>query len=80
MPLPGDSVIAMMRRVVIDVDAGTVTALQMPIDYHRGTIGDNIRMGDYQWNADGSKLAIASVSRDHKHVWLSASPTRSRAR
>ena len=62
---------AMLHRVVIDVDAGTVTRLRMPPDYHRGTLGDDIRMGDYVWNADGSQLAIASVSRDHKRVWLS---------
>lgn len=70
-PLPGDSVMAMLHRVVIDVDAGTITRLQMPPDYHRGTIGDDIRMGDYVWSPDGSKLAIASVSREHKKVWLS---------
>ena len=71
MPLPGDTAMAMLYRVVIDVDAGTVTKLQMPADFHRGTIGDNIRMDDYQWSPDGRRLAIASVSRDHKHVWLS---------
>ena len=71
MPLPGDTAMAMLHRVIIDVDAGTTTKLQMPVDFHRGTIGDNIRMEDYQWNADGSKLAIASSSRDHKRVWLS---------
>lgn len=71
MPLPGDTAMAMMTRVVIDVDAGTTTKLQMPVDFHRGTIGDNIRMEDYQWSTDGSKVAIASVTRDHKRVWLS---------
>jgi dipeptidyl aminopeptidase/acylaminoacyl peptidase len=70
-PLPGDSVMAMLHRVVIDVDAGTVTRLQMPPDFHRGTLGDDIRMGDYIWSPDATKLAIASVSRDHKQVWLS---------
>jgi dipeptidyl aminopeptidase/acylaminoacyl peptidase len=71
MPLPGDTAMAMMTRVIIDVDAGTMTKLQMPRDFHRGSIGDNIRMDDYQWSADGTKLAIVSSSRDHKHVWLS---------
>jgi dipeptidyl-peptidase 4 len=71
MPLPGDTAVAMLQRVIIDVDAGTVTRLQMAPDFHRGSIGDNIRMEDYQWNADGSKLAIVSSSRDHKRVWLS---------
>ena len=71
MPLPGDTAMAMLYRVVIDVDAGTITRLQMPVDFHRGTIGDNIRMEDYQWKPDGTKLAVASSSRDHKRVWLS---------
>ena len=70
-PLPGDSVMAMLQRVVIDVDAGTVTRLRMPPDYHRATLGDDIRMDDYMWSPDGGKLAIASVARDHKAAWLS---------
>src|ERR1044072_3919998 len=70
-PLPGDSVMAMLHRVVIDVGAAKVTRLQMPPDFHRGTLGDDIRMGDYVWSPDASKLAIASVARDHKKAWLS---------
>ena len=70
-PLPGDSVMAMLHRVIVDVDAGTVTRLKMPADYHRGTLGDDIRMGDYVWSPDATRLAIASVARDHKRAWLS---------
>ena len=70
-PLPGESVMAMLHRVVVDVDAGTVTRLRMPADFHRGTLGDDIRMGDYVWSPDARRLAIASVSRDHKRAWLS---------
>ncbi|MEO7996030.1 MAG: DPP IV N-terminal domain-containing protein [Gemmatimonadaceae bacterium] len=65
-PLPGDSVVQMLRRVIIDVDAGKVIPLQMAPDFHRGTIGDNITMADYNWNPDGTKLAFVSTSRDHK--------------
>ena len=65
-PLPGDSVVAMLSRVIIDVDAGTVVRLQTPPDFHRGTIGDNITMADYNWSPDGSMLAFVSTSRDHK--------------
>jgi len=65
-PLPGDSVVAMLSRVIIDVDAGTVVRLQMAPDYHRGSIGDNITMADYNWSPDGSTLALVSTSRDHK--------------
>jgi dipeptidyl aminopeptidase/acylaminoacyl peptidase len=70
-PLPGDSVMAMLHRVVIDVDAAKVTRLEMPPDFHRATLGDDIRMDDYVWSPDGMRLAVASVSRDHKVAWLS---------
>jgi dipeptidyl aminopeptidase/acylaminoacyl peptidase len=69
-PLPGDSVVAMLRRVIIDVDAGKVVPLQLPPEYHRATLGDNISMNDYKWSPDGSQLALASSSRDHKQAIL----------
>jgi dipeptidyl aminopeptidase/acylaminoacyl peptidase len=78
-PLPGDPVMAMIHRVVIDVSTGKMTRLQMPADFHRATLGDDLSMNDYNWSPDGSKLAIASVSRDHKHVWLSVVDTASGA-
>ena len=67
-PLPGDSVVAMLHRVIIDVDAGSITRLQLPPEYHRATLGDNISMSDYKWSPDGSRLALASTSRDHKQA------------
>jgi dipeptidyl aminopeptidase/acylaminoacyl peptidase len=67
-PLPGDSVVAMIHRVVIEVDGPRVVRLQMPPDYHRGTLSDNISMNDYKWSPDGSRLALASTSRDHKQT------------
>lgn len=67
-PLPGDSVVQMLTRVIIDVDAVKVTRLQLPPEFHRGTIGDNITMADYNWSPDGSQLALASTSRDHKQA------------
>jgi dipeptidyl-peptidase 4 len=69
-PLPGDSVVAMLHRVIIDVDAGKVVPLQLPPEYHRATLGDNISMSDYNWSPDGSKLALVSTSRDHKDAIL----------
>ena len=78
-PLPGDPVMSMLRRVVIDVDAATVTPLKMEPDFHRATLGDDISMNDYNWSRDGARLAIASVSRDHKHVWLRVADTSSGA-
>jgi dipeptidyl aminopeptidase/acylaminoacyl peptidase len=65
-PLPGDSVVQMVHRVVIDVDAGKVIRLKMAPDFHRATLGDNLSMNDYKWSPDGAKLALASTSRDHK--------------
>ncbi|HEX6694693.1 MAG TPA: DPP IV N-terminal domain-containing protein [Longimicrobiales bacterium] len=69
-PLPGDSAVAMLRRVIIDVDAGRVIPLKLPLEYHRGSLGDNITMNDYNWSPDASKLALVSTSRDHKHTWF----------
>ena len=75
-PLPGDSVIATIQRVVIDVDAPRVTRLQMPPDAHRSTLCDHVvcRNGegwtDVQWYPDGSHVAFVSTSRDHKHEVL----------
>jgi dipeptidyl aminopeptidase/acylaminoacyl peptidase len=69
-PLPGDSVVAMLHRVIIDVDAGRIVRLQLAPDYHRATLGDNISMNDYNWAPDGSKLAFVSTARDHKSAIL----------
>ena len=66
-PLPGDSVVAMIHRVIIDVDARKVIRLQTPPDYHRAMLGDNLSMSDLIWSPDGSQLAYVSTSRDHKH-------------
>ena len=41
-PLPGDSVVAMIQRVIIDVDARKVMRLQMPPDQHRSTLCDDV--------------------------------------
>ncbi len=71
-PLPGDAEIAMLQRVIIDVDAARVLRLQMPPDYHRATLGDNFSLRDLQWNPDSSQLAFASTSRDHKQANLCA--------
>ncbi len=65
-PLPGDSVVAMLERVVIDVESGHIARLKMERDYHRATLGDDISMDDYNFSPDGSKLALVSTSRDHK--------------
>ena len=45
-PLPGDPVMAMLHRVIIDVGTGRVIRLQMPPDYHRATLGDDFSLRD----------------------------------
>jgi dipeptidyl aminopeptidase/acylaminoacyl peptidase len=74
-PLPGDSAVAMLQHVVIDVGSGRTTRLQLPPQFHRGTIGDNITTADYNWSPDGSQLAIANTTRDHKTSTLRVANT-----
>ena len=74
-PLPGDSIITTIQRVVIDADAATVTRFQMPADQHRSTLCDDIacRAGewtDVEWYPDASHVAFVSTSRDHKSAKL----------
>jgi dipeptidyl-peptidase-4 len=69
-PFVGDSIVVMVHRVIIDVDAGRVMRLQMPSDYHRATYFDDISMGDYKWSPDALKLALVSTPRDHKAATL----------
>ena len=65
---PGDSVISMVQRVIIDVADGKTIRFQTPPDYHRAMLGDDINMDDLIWNPDNSQLAYVSTSRDHKHA------------
>jgi dipeptidyl aminopeptidase/acylaminoacyl peptidase len=73
-PLPEDTVIFRIHRVVIHLDGPRVVRLQMPPDQHRSTVCDHIAcrgtFADVEWSADGSQLAFVSTSRDHKHSVL----------
>jgi dipeptidyl aminopeptidase/acylaminoacyl peptidase len=74
-PLPGDTHIFMMHRVVIHLDGPRVVRLAMPPDPHRSTISDHVagRGGgwlDVEWSDDSSTLAFVSSSRDHKRAQL----------
>jgi dipeptidyl aminopeptidase/acylaminoacyl peptidase len=71
-PLPGDTVITTIQRVIVDVAAAKVVRLQMPPDQHRSTLCDDIACPgiDMQWNADSTQLAFVSTSRDHKEEHL----------
>ena len=79
-PMPGDSLIFRIERVVIDVETADVVRLQMPPDAHRSTITDHIayrgEFADVEWSADASRLFFVSSSRDHKEARLrEADPT-----
>jgi Tol biopolymer transport system component/dienelactone hydrolase len=71
-PLPQDSVIFRIHRVVIEVESARVVRLQMPPDQHRSTISDHVADGstflDVEWFPDASQLAFVSSSRDHKEA------------
>lgn len=76
-PLPGDSVIFRVQRVVIEVDgpnAPRVVRFDMPPDAHRSMVTDHIACGgricDMLWHPDGSALTFVSSSRDHKDAWV----------
>jgi len=69
-PLPGDRVITMIERVVIDVDRKRLVRFKMGPDQHRSTLCDDVICGDdwvdVQWAPDSASLAFVSSSRDHK--------------
>ncbi len=76
-PLPGDSVIFRIHRVVIDLeqlDSPRVVRLKMPPDAHRSMVSDHVACAeglcDLLWYPDGSALAFVSTSRDHKQAWV----------
>jgi dipeptidyl aminopeptidase/acylaminoacyl peptidase len=72
-PLPEDTVIFRIHRVVLDLDrpeGDRVVRLAMDPDQHRSTCSDHVEcggeFGDVEWSADGSHLVFVSSSRDHK--------------
>ena len=74
-PLPGDSLIFRISRVVVHIDGPRVVRLQMPPDPHRSTVTDHVAgpggvLLDAEWSPDGSQLAFVSSSRDHKRAQL----------
>lgn len=65
-PLPGDESIAMLHRVVVDTDTGSVVRFKMAPDYHRAMNGDDFDTDDMSWSPDAKRLAFVSTGRDHK--------------
>jgi dipeptidyl aminopeptidase/acylaminoacyl peptidase len=77
--LPGDANVAMIHRVIIDVDAAKVTRLSMQPDPHRSTQCDDISCDggwdDVYWSPDSRTVAFVSTSRDHKNEKLRVADT-----
>lgn len=74
-PLPGDSVMTTIQRVIIDVDSSRLIRFAMPPDQHRSTLCDDLICSegewvDVEWSPDSNRLAFVSVSRDHKRAQL----------
>jgi dipeptidyl aminopeptidase/acylaminoacyl peptidase len=74
-PLPGDEVVTMIHRVVIDVATGKVTRFEVEADQHRSSLCDDIacrggEWADVEWAPDSSTVAFVSTSRDHKREQL----------
>ena len=73
-PLPEDSVIFRIERVVIHLEGPRVVRLDIPPDQHRSSLCDHVvcrgAWADVEWSPDGSQLAFVSTSRDHKHEVL----------
>ncbi|WP_228486600.1 S9 family peptidase [Paludibaculum fermentans] len=70
-PLPGDTTVAMIHRVVIEVEQPKVVRLKMAPDQHRSTLCDDIscrggEWADVEWSPDSRQVAFVSTSRDHK--------------
>lgn len=78
--LPGDSVVPMLERVVLDVKELDVTFLNVAPDHQRTSNCCGLVRGDewadIEWSRDGKKLGFVSTSRDYKDVSLRiADPT-----
>jgi dipeptidyl aminopeptidase/acylaminoacyl peptidase len=73
-PLPGDSDIIRIYRVIIEVGNAKMVRLKMGSDPRRGTLCDDISceggFDDVAWSDDGKQLVFVSTSRDHKQANL----------
>jgi dipeptidyl-peptidase 4 len=72
--LPGDTIVPMLERVVIDVEARRVVELDTPPDHQRASSCCGLLRGqawaDVEWSTDGETLAFVSTSRDYSTVTL----------
>jgi len=72
--LPGDTIVPLHHRIVIDLTRRDVTWLQTEPDHQRTSNCCGLTRGsqwaDNQFNEDGSQLAFVSTSRDYATVTL----------
>ncbi len=76
-PLPEDTVIFRIERLVVDVSnpaSPSVVRFKMPPDPHRSSVCDHVycngTFADLEWTPDGRRVAFVSTSRDHKRATL----------
>jgi dipeptidyl-peptidase 4 len=81
--LPGDSIVPLHQRVLIDTNDRSLTWLNTPPDQQRTSNCCGLTRGtswaDNEFSADASKLAFVSTSRDYKTVTLKVADTRTGA-
>ena len=72
--LPGDTIVPMLERVVVDVENRSVVELDTPPDHQRTSSCCGLSRGedwaDVEWSPDGETLAFVSTSRDYRTVTL----------
>jgi len=72
--LPGDTVVPMLERVVVDVEAREVVHLDIEPSHQRASNCCGLLRGvdwvDVEWSRDGEKLAFVTTSRDYSTVKL----------
>lgn len=72
--LPGDSVVPMLERIVIDVEDRSVVKLDLDPDHQRASNCCGLTRGldwvDNEWSSDSQTLSFVSTSRDYKDVAL----------
>lgn len=73
--LPGDSVVPMLERVILDVETKDLVMLDTDPAHQRASnccgLVRNGEWTDNEWSEDGKTLAFVSTSRDYKDVTLS---------
>jgi dipeptidyl-peptidase 4 len=77
--LPGDSIVPMHERVVLDVESRAKIWLDIEPSHQRTSNCCGLERGDQwadiEWSADASKLAFVTTSRDYREVNLYTADT-----